>query len=451
MKMKLVWFIKKNKELILLTILYSIFWSVFYFEKIIKERYILHFHQIIPTTYIFLGIVLVLLLLTIIYIYFFKKINNISFKKLFLLSIFINLALSLAWPIATSDILGYMYYGRIFSVFKESPYISIYNNFSFDPFFYFLKNIWIQHLSPYGPVFTYLSSFFSLIFKNDIILNMFFLKLFLGTTNIINGYLIYKLTKNKTCFYLYAFNPLIIFELAVNSHNDSLLILLILFSFLFFKIGSQKIKDKEKIKKYIISFFFLILSVLTKFISLIFVPIFVIITTLNLKEKTSKIKLLGLYIFTFFGLTLLLYEPLINNVYDIIRPIFNQSSLSGFYSPLIIILGNILQLFTNNFLPTAIIISKAVFVLSFFLILFGVLFKKWPFCQKNLIKEYTWGIITLLSLFYTTFFSWILPWYFTLLIALILLNYREKDQSKFLLYSIFFITIYGILYYITLR
>jgi len=452
MKTKLVLFIKKNINILLLTSSYISIWFLFFLEKPINKLANTLLNRPITTNELFYGIVIILLIITILYLYFYQKISKISLKKLLIFSIFLNLFLSLFWPIGTSDIFGYIYYGRIFSIFHESPYITVYNNFNFDQFFYFLKNIWIFHPAPYGPIFIFISSFFSLIFKNDPVLNIFFLKIFFSVINILNGYLIYKITKRKTCFYLYAFNPLVLFELAVEAHNDSLLIMFILFSFLFFKKAIESLSQKEKIIKYFLSFIFFVFSILTKFTSLIFAPSLLIISMTDLKKISNKAKLLIIYFLTFFCLAFIFYKPLTNGIADIFLPIIKQSKLEGFYSPFIYIVMLCILPFAKNPIATSIFINKIIFFVLSAIILLKLYFKKRPFKDTNLFNNYVLSSSIILTIFYATFFSWILPWYFILLIVLFLLNYKEENrQSKIALYSIIFLTVYGISYYLTLR
>lgn len=452
MKTKLVLFLKKNKEIIGLSISYSILWVIFYFKNLIEKGYCNLFQESMPNNYIFWGFVIILLIINFFYLYFYKKTHKISFKKILILSIFINLLLSLIWPIATTDIFDYVYNGRILAVFHTSPYLSVYNNFSFDQFYYLLKTMWTFRPTPYGPIFIFISSFFSTIFQNNVLLNIFSLKIFLAIINIINGFLIYKITKNKICFYLYAFNPLILFELALNSHNDSLIIMFVLLSFLFFKKATEQIKDREKIKKYLLSFIFLTFSILTKFISLIFVPFFAIISLHNINKLSNKIKLIFLYFITFIILSFILYKPLVHNLYDIIRPIIDQSKLYGFYSPLVPILALFILPITNNPIAVSAIINKIIFIILSIIFFLKVLLKKSPFKKGAHFNNYCLGSVIILSLFYATSLSWILPWYFILLLVLILLNFnKEESKTKFYIYSFFSITVFGILYYIILR
>lgn len=450
MKTKLVLFIKKNRNFLSLVLTYLSLWSIFCFSEIIEKIYTKNFKEFLFSNFVFLGSVIILLLINIFYILFYKKINKITFKKLFIFSIFTSLALSLAWPIATSDMFGYIYQGRIFSVFKESPYLSTYSNFYFDNFFHFLKNIWISHPAPYGPIFIFITSFFSFLFKNDVVLNLIFLKIFLSVINIINGYLIYKITKEKLCFYLYAFNPLVLFELSVNSHNDSILIFFILISFLFFQKGAQQIIEKEKLKNYTASFLFLSASFLTKFISLIFIPIFAIITLFDFKKTSNKIKSWVIYFLLFIFLCFVFYRPLVNNIYEIFIPITKQSLLRGFYSPVVIVLKGLFLNIKNGSL-IAVLVGKILFIFFFSFTMLKLLNLKKNLQSKDLIKIYFKWTTLVLIFFYATFFSWILPWYFTLLIALLLINYKGNPKHNSYLYLNFFITIYGILYYIILR
>lgn len=454
MKTKLVLFMLKNKKVLILTILYIIFFSCFYLIEPIRKNIFKEASQTLSNNYLFFLIIANLLIIFFIYFYFFKKniIKTISFKHLFIASIIINLSLWLIWPIGSSDLFTYIYLGRIFSIFKESPYVAIYNNFSSDIFFDYLKNCWSGHITPYGPVFTIINSFFSFIFKNNIIANLFGLKLFFILINILNGYLVYKITKNKLSFFLYTFNPLILFEFAINGHNDCLMIFFILLSF--FVINKKNLKNKNSIKNYLISFFILTLSFLTKIISIVFLPIFSLIILLKTKSTKNKIKIILSFIIIFFITTYFLYYPFINNPKNIINPLLNHSKiLTIFMSPLILPL---LLLIKSFFIKSVnvfdiLLLGKILFLFFYLFIIFVIIKKSKNIDQNNYNDLLYWGSGVGLLFFYISSLSWVPPWYFIVLITMFILALDNKDKKQQYLLIILITTFYGILNYLVLR
>lgn len=449
MKTKLVLFIIKNKKLALLGLTYLSFLSLFYLVEPVRKLIFQENSQTLRENIVFLAIVLNLIILFLAYLIFFKRIKEISFKNLFILSVIINLFLWLIWPIAATDIFCYLYQGRILAIFKQSPYLATYQNFSSDIFFNFLKNSWSNYISPYGPIFNLLSAFFAFIFKKNIIITLWSLKLFFILINIINGYLIYKISSQKISFFLYAFNPLILFELAINGHNDSVFIFFVLIAL--FLLKNLK-NNKNKYQKYLQSFFFMTLSVLTKFISIIFLPILALILFLKEKNIKKRIIMTTCFILIFIITTLLSYYPFIEKWQNILIPINTQSQIKGiFLSPLIIFFFKILNFFSNYPLETSIIIGRIFFIIVYLYLIFAIIKNRNKISTNYQPKIHIFLGITLLILLLSSF-TWLMPWYFTLLITLFAIIFSSSQKNKFLsLLIIFGSTFYGIIYYLILR
>lgn len=449
MRMKLVSSIIRNKNLILLGLTYFSFLSLFYLVEPIRKIILSEKSQTLEGDAIFIAVVLNLIILFLAYLLFFKKIQTISFKKLFILSIIINLFLWLIWPITSADIILYIGQGRVFSIFKENPYLFSYSLFEQDIFFAFLNTEISKFTSVYGPVLTLLNGLFSLIFKNNIILNLFGLKLFFIFLNILNGYLIYKISSDKTSFFLYAFNPLIIFELAINGHNDSVFVFFILIALYLLKKSKNNIKNN---KKHIWSFFFLTLSVLTKFISIIFMPILALM--LFLKEKNTKKKLLLTLSLTlvFFFTTLSLYYPFIEKWQDILIPLRTQSQIIGvFLSPLIILFVKILGSFSSFPLNTSILWGRSFFIMVYLYLIFTIIKNRHKTSLDFQTRIHILFGAALLTLLLSSF-TWLMPWYFILLIALFSIIFSTSPKKNyFSLLIIFGSTFYGIINYLVLR
>ncbi|MDD3711617.1 MAG: hypothetical protein PHP37_03400 [Patescibacteria group bacterium] len=376
---------------------------------------------------------------------FFKKTKEIPFKKMLIMSIFLNIFLWLIWPVASSDIFGYIYQGRVWAVFKENPYLTSYINFQHDLFFNSLENMWSGYTSRYGPIFTIINGGFTFFFKNNIIFNLFGLKFFLILINILNGYLIYNISKNKESFYLYAFNPLILFEFSINGHNDVVFVFFIILSAFFLN------KKKLILKNYLFSFFFLVLSILTKFISVILLPVFALSFLIKINKKILSI----FYLFLIFCATLLIsYRPFSKNILDIAgAPLPQLSMLSPLSSPLIILLLSIFNL-TKKILSegSTILIARIIFIACYLIILFDIIKKKDVLKKENKNNSFFWYFGLTLLLFYLTAIPWLMPWYFPALLVFFIIIFAKISKKRyFSLLTIFGITFYGIINYLFLR
>ena len=82
----------------------------------------------------------------------------------------------------------------------------------------------------YGPAFTLIGSFFTTIGGDNLLLNIILFKSLFIFMNIANICLILKITSNKAAVILYSWNPIIIFDLVLNTHNDVVMMFLALFS-----------------------------------------------------------------------------------------------------------------------------------------------------------------------------------------------------------------------------
>jgi len=380
-----------------------------------------------PANEFFLLTVFILLFNLIIYLLAYKTLdfNKVNYKRLFLCFAFINLFLILLRPVTSTDLFSYIYQGRIFSVHHLNPYLISYNQVPQDIFYKWLSNKWTATTAPYGPLFMLIAGGLSFIGQKSLILSVLLFKaLFIGA-NIMVGYLIYKLTNLKT-FFLYAFNPLIIFEFAINGHNDILAILLVILSFYFV------LQKADSNKNHLIAFGFLILSSLIKYITLIFWPIFWLIAIYQQKESRNRWVFAGLSIILAGILTITFYLPFLGDWAIIWQPFIKQARLTGIYSIFILLASKTISqtLFFVSYLTTAILVLINRHKLT------------WP---KSL-GYFIWP----LTLFYLTFFTWLMPWYFTLLIALLILAtwLSNKRIYEYLIYSF---TFYGIIYYIVLR
>ena len=272
---------------------------------------------------------------------------------------------------------------------------------------------------------------------------LFLFKLFFVIINILCLYLIYKIFKNKKAIYLYAFNPLILYEFAINGHNDVLIILFLLLSLYFI------FKKENNIKNYSLSLFFLILSVLIKFISIIFIPIFLLVLLLRIKPIKEKIYFILSSILIILLTISALYFPFWENT-QTLSGLIHQTNIYSpiFLSPLISINSIVLKnLHIANYHSLGIILGRIFFILFYLALMIKIFIKRNIIKTKDLIKYFCISLFV----FYLSFFTWFMPWYLALLIILIILRHAISSKNDRYINIIHYITLYGILYYIILR
>ncbi len=430
-----------SKKFIIFAFSLGSLFSLLYLIEPIRRFVFQESGQAATSDFIFLFIVAFLLFLVFIYFGFSLFVKDYSFKEILIFSIFLNFILLFILPITSNDLYSYIYQSRVWTVFKASPYLIPYSHFPHDIYYDFLANAWSHRTSPYGPLFLLIKSFFTYLLSFSIWANIYSIKLFFIAINIINGYLVYRISDSKLAFYLYAFNPLILFEVAINGHNDVLFIFFILLSIFFF--------FKEKSNGKLLSYMFLSFSFFIKYISFILLPVFVMFNLWQEKKSINRFKLLFSYITIFLLLAFILYFPFINSIWDIFMPLLDQASYQTVsMSPIILILFSIFSLFDQFdviYLNSAIMIARCAFIMYFIYLVYSL--RKPQNDSFSLIKKYNY----LLLAFFACFFTFLLPWYLISLMALVLLLLKNEFYKKPALLIFYSATVYGIMQYILLR
>jgi len=439
---------KKSTAFIIFGVLTEMIYLLFYLIKPLK-KYLGDTALTLSHYYLFLLVVGLLLLALIIYIFAYKQINKNNLKIIVIFFILFNLTLLFVWPIGSTDIFSNIGRSRVLSEYQANPYLIPYNAFSNDAFYQQINNVWVSQPTPYGPLWTITGSSITFLAGNSLLCNLFLFKLFFIIINIANCFIIHKTFKDNRITFLYAWNPLILYEFAINGHNDILTIFFLLLS-LFFLLRQQ-----NKLKNHILSWTFLLFSVLIKYMTLIFLPIFFLITFFNFKQKKEKVIFLfasvAISIFALF----VFYWPFLNEthtfttVFSYLLYPLKASKIAGLaiYPPILtVILSFIFSFFEIvNYYNWSVIFSRIIFVIFYCLMLSQLFIKRSRLNQKNIIK---YSCLTL-AVFLATFFSWVLPWYYTLLICL-LIYYSALDKYKYNNF-IYGITFLSILYYLILR
>ncbi len=372
---------------------------------------------------------------------------NFQDKKYFRLGIIFfiifNITLFLTPPLTSNDSYTYIHTSRVLSVHHANPYLFAYNDFTQDSFYPMLKNCWSDAPTPYAPLFTIISTILTFIGQKYFWLSLYLFKLLFMILNMSCCFLIWKITKSETITLLYAWNPLILFELVANSHNDILTIFFLLLSLLF-------ALKKFTIKNYLFGLFFLLCSVLIKFVTAFFLPIYFFIA---LKENDNTQQRIKIFVYsTLISLLTLLifYLPFWHGLDTFSRIIFHTQNIYSawfFSSPLPLIIMVLLgTLGFKDFISLGALSGKIIFIFSYLTFIGAIIKHKKLKLKTHLILFF----LICLTIFYATFFNWLMPWYFTVLITLLIL-YFYQSQNKYYLWASHALTFYGILYYLLLR
>ena len=205
--------------------------------------------------------------------------NKISKKRVWLLTIISAIILSFSYNAFSYDVFNYMFDAKIITHYGQNPYLHKALDFSKDPMLNFMR--WTHRTYPYGPIWLILTVPLSFIGFN-FFLPTFFLFKFLSSLSFLGiayftSKILKKISPKNELFglALFVFNPLIIIEGLVSSHNDLPMI--------FFAVLSLYLLIE---KKYFVSLLSLFFSIGIKFATVLLLPIFLYSL---LKRKENQI------------------------------------------------------------------------------------------------------------------------------------------------------------------
>jgi len=209
-------------------------------------------------------------------------------RKTALIIFLITLLAIMAYPFLSHDIFTYIFSGKMAWCYHTNPYATL-------PQAFFQKDLWIGFTHwidvkyAYGPVMLLKDVFPFVILGCHKFISLFYLfKLINGLLFLATGYLLWLKNKRSPLVLSYWFlNPLLILEILINNHNDILMIFLFVLSVYFFETKKNKI----------VGGLLALASVLTKQVSLIFLPALL----LHGKTRISFIKISLAALFLFLG------------------------------------------------------------------------------------------------------------------------------------------------------
>src|SRR5579864_6666895 len=171
----------------------------------------------------------------------------VGFELIFQVTLFLTPGLF------TTDIFSYVMYGHISAVYNLNPYIYPPNYFPGNPLLNWIHPIWHDQPSVYGPLWTVIGWLMAqataslpnltTTLDDGTVLNVglmdqvFAYKLLMNVVQLVNLALVWWLLGRIMCgkprarlvaFTVYAWNPLMLFDVAGNAHNDVLMVTLLL-------------------------------------------------------------------------------------------------------------------------------------------------------------------------------------------------------------------------------
>ncbi len=149
------------------------------------------------------------------------------------------LVLVFTFPIGAIDVYDYAFHSKMLAFYHVSPAAHVPNEFASDTWFKFIA--WRSAASPYGPIWIYLSALIYFLAGGDLLLSLLGFKLLEALALLACGVLVYWLVRHErardalSAFVFVAWNPLLLGEMAMNGHNDVLMILCVLIAWCCFQ------------------------------------------------------------------------------------------------------------------------------------------------------------------------------------------------------------------------
>ena len=232
-----------------------------------------------PQSALILGIIISLLFVFYFLFLFFAKKEWLKTNTLKILVFLTFIILVFSYTAFSYDLFNYIFDAKIVTFYHQNPYLHSALDFPGDPMLSFMR--WTHRLYPYGPTWLLLTVPLSYIGMNYFIITYFLFKALIGLSFLGSSILIYKISeitfpKDKifnTVFW--SFNPFIVTEGLISSHNDFPMVFLGLLSiYLYLK------------RKRAYSLFSYVLSIGIKYSTAVLLPVWLMIYYF---DKTKKI------------------------------------------------------------------------------------------------------------------------------------------------------------------
>ncbi|MCL5433198.1 MAG: hypothetical protein M1524_03760 [Patescibacteria group bacterium] len=229
------------------------------------------------STSIYLIILILLYLFYGIFLFLTSK-NKIKNRSIWILILVTTGILTFSYNAFSYDLFNYIFDAKIITFYQQNPYIHKALDYPGDPMLSFMQ--WTHRTFPYGPTWLVLTVPLSFLGLQFFIPTFFLFKILVSASFIGAVYGISKILKKISPedelfgIVFFGLNPLVIIECLVSSHNDIVMMFLILLSLYLFLN-----------KKYFRSFLLFLFSVGVKFASAILIPVYILIYSYTRNKK----------------------------------------------------------------------------------------------------------------------------------------------------------------------
>ena len=150
-------------------------------------------------------------------------------------------ALLFMYPVTAADLFDQIFRGRITTHYSANTFLMTPSAFDGDPFLPYVA--WSGEGSPYGPIWELLAAIPSKLAGDSLWNNIIYFKLLVIFFFGASSFLIYKILRTLRAEWalrgalFFAWNPLVLFEVAGNGHNDAVLVTFVLAAMYFLVRG----------------------------------------------------------------------------------------------------------------------------------------------------------------------------------------------------------------------
>ncbi len=136
-------------------------------------------------------------------------------------------ALTFVYPVGAADIFDYIMHARLLPIYGANPFTVLPVQFPNDPFLHYIA--WPYTTSAYGPLWELIAAVTGWLGGDSLWANLLYFKALAILSYFINAMLIYFIVRRHNPAWLwramvfYLWNPLVLFEIAANGHNDMLM------------------------------------------------------------------------------------------------------------------------------------------------------------------------------------------------------------------------------------
>ena len=209
----------------------------------------------------------------------------------------------LMYPINATDLFQYVFRSRVFAVYHANPLVLTPLDFAGDPILPYVGE-WTYIPSPYGPAWELLAGAVAWLCRGQLLPILLGLKALvvvscLGTTILLDRLLSFAAPARRVAgMVFFAWNPLILLELAGNGHNDAVMLFFVVLGLYLLICGREYSAVLA-----------LVLAALCKMIAVLVIPpvlIFLLVRRLHWRARLDFLVKLGALTA---GLVLVLYIP----------------------------------------------------------------------------------------------------------------------------------------------